>query len=238
VPNVYARELSSEEVAQGAHREFVGGLWDELGALQLDFLLRQGLRPEMKFLDLGCGCLRGGVRFIRHLAPGNYYGIDSNASLLRSALEIELPRAGLAGRLPPQNLLLNQDFEAWRFGAAFDMVLAQSVFSHLPREWLRRCLLELGRCVRPGGSFFATYFHCPDDWPEGDPRHDDAHGGTTFWDRDPYHYRERDVESAADQGTWQVEHFRAWGHPRGQWMVRFRRRMDGSAGEDPAAPAS
>ncbi len=106
------------------------------------------------------------------------------------------------------------------------MVLAQSVFTHLPQEWLGRCLVELARCVRPGGSFFATFFHCPPDWPAGEPRHDAAHGGTTFWDRDPFHYRESDVEAAADPRTWQVDLLRGWGHPRGQWMVRFRRRQD------------
>ena len=226
LPNDFGRELSSEEIASGAHRDFVGGLWDELGTLQLDFMVRQGLRPDMTFLDLGCGCLRGGVRFIRYLDRGNYFGIDANASLLRSAWEVELPRAELLARLPRRNLLLNQDFEAWRFGVAFDMVLAQSVFTHLPQEWLGRCLVELARCVRPGGSFFATFFHCPPDWPAGEPRHDAAHGGTTFWDRDPFHYRESDVEAAADPRTWQVDLLRGWGHPRGQWMVRFRRRQD------------
>ncbi|MBV8199782.1 MAG: class I SAM-dependent methyltransferase [Acidobacteria bacterium] len=223
LPNTFERELSSDEIARDGHRESVGGLWHELGALQLDFMIRHGLRPDMRFLDLGCGCLRGGVRFIEFLDPGNYYGLDANASLLRCGWEIELPRAKLAGRLPRQNLLLNRDFEAWRFGASFDMVLAQSVFTHLPQDWLRRCLVELARCVHPGGSFFATYFHCPADWPEGEPRLDAAHGGTTFWDRDPFHYREEDLEAAADSRIWQVEHLRGWGHPRGQWMVRFRR---------------
>jgi SAM-dependent methyltransferase len=120
VPNVYARELSSGEIAQEAHREFVGGLWDEIGALQLNFMIRQGLRPDMRLLDLGCGCLRGGVRFLQYLERGNYYGIDSNASLLRAAWEIELPRAGLEGCIARKNLLLNCDFEAWRFGVSFD----------------------------------------------------------------------------------------------------------------------
>lgn len=224
LPNVYARELSREEVAAGTHREFVGGLWEEIGAMQLDFLVRHGLTPEMRLLDLGCGCLRGGVRFLRHLAPGNYYGMDANESLLRSGWEVELPRAGLAGRLPARNLLHNRDFEAWRFGVVFDMVLAQSVFSHLPQDWLRRCLCELGPSVKRGGSFFATYFHCPEDWPEDQPRFDAAHGGTTFWDRDPFHYRERDLAAAADPHDWEVECLRGWGHPRGQWMVRFGRR--------------
>ncbi|HEV3460090.1 MAG TPA: class I SAM-dependent methyltransferase [Thermoanaerobaculia bacterium] len=226
LPNDFARELSSEEIASGAHREFVGGLWDELGTLQLDFLIRQGLRPDMTLLDLGCGCLRGGVRFIQYLDRGNYFGIDANASLLRSAWEVEIPRAGLLARLPRQHLLVNREFEAWRFGVAFDMALAQSVFTHLPKEWLGRCLVELARCVRPGGSFYATFFHCPPEWPASEPRYDAAHGGTTFWDRDPFHYRESDVEEAADARVWQVEMLRAWGHPRGQWMVRFRRRQD------------
>jgi SAM-dependent methyltransferase len=226
LPALYDRELSNEEIAGGAHRELVGGLWDELGPLQLDFMIRQGLRPDMKFLDLGCGCLRGGVRFIEYLERGNYYGIDANASLLRSGWEVELPRANLEGRLPRQNLLVNSDFEAWRFGASFDLALAQSVFSHLPKDSLRRCLVELARCVRPGSNFFVTYFPCPSDWPEGEPLHDAAHGGTTFWDRDPFHFRERDLDEAADPRAWQVEHLRGWGHPRGQWMVRYRRRQD------------
>jgi hypothetical protein len=121
LPNVYARELSRKEVTAGTHRKFVGGLWEEIGAMQLDFLVRRGLTPEMRLLDLGCGCLRGGVFFIPYLTPGNYYGMDANESLLRSGWHVELPRAGLAGRLPAQNLLLNRDFEAWRFGVAFDM---------------------------------------------------------------------------------------------------------------------
>ena len=91
LPNVYARELSSDEIDAGEHRELIGGLWDELGALQFDFMTAQGLRPDMKFLDLGCGCLRGGVRFIHYLEPGNYYGLDANASLLRSGREVDLP---------------------------------------------------------------------------------------------------------------------------------------------------
>ena len=44
---------------------------------------------------------RGGVHFVRFLEPGRYYGIDKDAELIRAGLEIELPRAGLAGRLAP-----------------------------------------------------------------------------------------------------------------------------------------
>ena len=62
-----------------AHREQVGGLWDEVGALQIDFLRAQGLRPPDTLLDVGCGCLRGGVHLVGYLEPGRYYGIDRDA---------------------------------------------------------------------------------------------------------------------------------------------------------------
>ncbi len=38
----------------------VGGLWDEIGQLQFDFLRAKGLLPRHKLLDFGCGSLRGG----------------------------------------------------------------------------------------------------------------------------------------------------------------------------------
>jgi len=44
-PRRFLVPLSSEEIEQGKHRELVGGLWDEVGRLQLDFLVREGLQP-------------------------------------------------------------------------------------------------------------------------------------------------------------------------------------------------
>src|ERR1700745_2047005 len=38
----------------GTHREIVGGLWEEIGTLQFEFMKRMGLRPESLLLDVGC----------------------------------------------------------------------------------------------------------------------------------------------------------------------------------------
>ena len=46
------------------HREAVGGLWEEMRRLQFDFLANQGLKPDHKLLDIGCGSMRGGVHFV------------------------------------------------------------------------------------------------------------------------------------------------------------------------------
>ncbi|MFL6290903.1 MAG: class I SAM-dependent methyltransferase [Thermoanaerobaculia bacterium] len=221
LPNQYSRQLSAEEIAAGNHREFVGGLWDHLGILQLGFLIGRGLRPPLRLLDLGCGCLRGGVHFVRYLEPGHYFGVDVNESLLIAG-EQELEREGLRERLPPGNLLANGAFEGWRFGVDFDFVLAQSVFTHLPAVWLRHCLGELTRCVRPGGQFYVTYFECPADWPEL-PRTYEPHGGTTYPDRDPFHYRVEDLRRCAEGLPWRLEPLGSWGHPRGQHMALYVR---------------
>ena len=71
--NDYHRQLAAEQIGADEHRQFVGGLWDELGHWQLDLLRGPGqLTPEMTRLDLACGCLRGGVHFISYLQPGHY----------------------------------------------------------------------------------------------------------------------------------------------------------------------
>jgi hypothetical protein len=58
------------------HRKAVGGLWDEIGRLQFDYFVSQGLVPHHRLLDLGCGSLRGGVHFIAYLDPDRYSGVD------------------------------------------------------------------------------------------------------------------------------------------------------------------
>jgi SAM-dependent methyltransferase len=220
--NVYGRELSDDELRAGVHRDFVGGLWDEVGELQARFLRSAGLRADSRLLDLGCGCLRGGVHFIRFLDRGNYYGLDINASLVRAGLEIELPREGLADRLPPSCVLVNGAFEAWRFGVEFEYALALSLFTHLPAGDLRRCLIELTKCMRPGGHFFVSYFDCP----AGDlvpAIHRPVSGLTTYSERDPYHLRVEDLERCAEKLPWTLISYGEWGHPREQQMVRFDR---------------
>ncbi|HXU44243.1 MAG TPA: class I SAM-dependent methyltransferase [Thermoanaerobaculia bacterium] len=223
VYNSYAGGLSEEEIAAGFHRELVGGLWDEMGRLQLDYLIAEGLRPEMRLLDVGCGCLRGGLWFIPYLEPGHYYGIDVNAALLDVGYDLELQRAGLGERLPRANLLATGSFEASRFGVPFDFALAQSVFTHLPANFIRRCLIEVARAMPPGGRFYATFFECPADRPDALELRHEPGGIASYLDSDPYHYRWRDLEWLAEGLPWRSEHVGDWGHPRAQRMARFVR---------------
>jgi len=217
------RSFTPEELAAGAHREQVGGLWDTMGELQLSFLRVHGLRPGMKLLDLGCGCLRGGVRLVAYLDPGNYFGIDSSPALLAAGYHVELVRYGLQARLPNANLLQDENFAARRFGVTFDMVIAQSLFSHLPWNSIRRCLAEMAVVLEPGAAFFATFFECPAERPAAVTWIQQPGGVTTYLDRDPYHYRLVDLAACAEGLPWRCEGLGEWGHPRGQRMARFER---------------
>ncbi|GAA4191752.1 class I SAM-dependent methyltransferase [Streptosporangium oxazolinicum] len=129
--------------------------WTALGKMQFDYLVRHGLRPEHRMLEIGCGNLRAGRLFIGYLDPGNYYGIDISPDILIAAQET-LVTYGLRDRFP--HLLPVGDL---RFTAlpdqAFDVVHAHSVFSHSPLPVIEECLWSVGRIVRPGGWFDFTF---------------------------------------------------------------------------------
>jgi len=73
------------------YKNFIGGMWEEVGELQFNFLLKTGLKPHHQLLDLGCGSLRGGIHFIKYLQKNNYWGTDIRKDLLLAGnKEIEI----------------------------------------------------------------------------------------------------------------------------------------------------
>jgi ubiquinone/menaquinone biosynthesis C-methylase UbiE len=217
LPSLYSRQLSAEEIASGEHRLAVGGLWDELGKLQCDFLIGQGLRAEHRLIDVGCGALRGGVHFVRFLEPGHYYGIDGNASFIEAGKR-ELESAGLADRAA--NFLVNERFELFRFNAQFDYGIAQSVFTHLVLNHIISCLVQVKRVLAPNGRFYATYFETS---VSGDLKKvvHGAGGVQTSYDADPFHYSFEEMSMAAKFANLAVKRIGDWVHPREQKMLCF-----------------
>jgi SAM-dependent methyltransferase len=206
-------------IPEDAHRRIVGGEWDEIGKLQFDFLVQEGLQPAHRLLDVGCGSLRGGVHFIRYLEDGHYYGIDRQQWLLDAAVNVELPRAGLADRTV--HLSCREDFDFTSFGLLFDYALAQSVFSHLPWNSILRCLVNVQRVLKPGGQFYATFFEDRDGAHTLAPIYHEIGGKTTYSDQDPYHYPFDVFEELARRTHLDVTYIGAWNHPRDQMMMVF-----------------
>jgi SAM-dependent methyltransferase len=214
-PDYAGWTVDNDRLGKKTYRTFVGGLWEEMGRRQLDFLKARGLRPEHKFLDVGCGSLRAGHLLVDYLEPGNYYGIDINRSLIETGYKHELTEEQRA-RLPVANLRETDRFDA-AFGVTFDMAIAQSVFTHMSLNNGRLCLQRIAKLTDPGARFFVTFFEGEDSRPI------DGIHGKAFTERNPYWYYRDDMRWMAERTPWAFEYIGAWGHPRGQRMVQYTR---------------
>ena len=124
------------------HREYIGDKWDEIGKLQFDFLIKKGLKPHHKLIDIGCGSLRGGVHFINYLNKKNYFGTDINYDLIKIGLLKELDDK-LKSKIDENNFLVSKNFN-FNFNVDyFDYAIALSVFTHLRKSNIIACLKNL-----------------------------------------------------------------------------------------------
>jgi len=217
----YNLDTIARDVARGHHRNIIGGLWDEIGRLQFDFVVENGLRRDQRLIDIGCGCLRGGVYFVEYLDPGNYFGTDISQALLDAGYDVELAQRGLQTRMDKANLRCDGKFDFEAFETRFDVALAQSVFTHLPANLIQLCLTRLAQTMTVGGRFYATFFIVPEDHPLGKPSPIPGIGGSTSDHADPYHYRFKDILSLCTSLPWRPSLIGEWNHPRGQQMVLF-----------------
>lgn len=218
----YDQAAMHADVREGRHREAIGGLWDEIGDLQIGFLIERGMQPGHRLLDVGCGSLRLGARAVEYLDADRYFGSDLNEILIRAGYEQELTEAQRA-KVPWAHFGVNADFSFDFLTQSMDFAIAQSVFTHLPLNHLRRCLHNLAPHMAKAGRFFVTYFECLDGQdlfaPLAQP-----HGEITTYDyQDPYHYRLSDLAWTVDPAQWVFEPVGEWNHPRGQRMACFRR---------------
>jgi len=197
----------------------VGGLWNEIGILQFEFMRSQGMQPYHKLLDVGCGCLRGGVHFVKYLNDGHYYGIDKNSELLDRGRDAELTLAGLENRTI--HLICNDLFQFSEFNTDFDFAIAQSVFTHLPWDSILRCLTEIKTVLSTEGRFYATFFEDREGKHLFEPLVHQPGGIWTYSDKDPFHYTFSAFTQMAAKVDLAVELIGNWNHPRNQQMMVF-----------------
>lgn len=207
-------------VAEGKHREAVGGRWEEIGLLQFEFLKAQGLRPSHKLIDIGCGSLRGGVHFIDYLEANGYYGLDINQNLLDAGWEKELMPRNLHPKIDRSHLVAAADFQFDRFDTKFDYAISISLFTHLTFNSIRRCLLKSRSCLKDGARYYSTFFLVDDAGLLEQPQ-EQGDGHISYSHKDPYHYSSRDVQRLAEDSGFGLEIIGDWNHPRNQKMVCF-----------------
>jgi SAM-dependent methyltransferase len=147
---VRASELSHQTFLGGPAHEF-----EAMGRLQLITLLRCGLYPHSKVVDLGCGSLRGGYWLINFLQPGNYFGIEPNVEMLAvGKKEILGPRL-LEEKRP--RFLTNDRFDLGEFSEVFDFFVACSVWIHACKRQIRAMLDSFDSWGADNAVFLANY---------------------------------------------------------------------------------
>lgn len=195
------------------YRAYIGppADYDLIAGQTLGLLFAAGLRETDQLLDLGCGSLRAGRMLIPYLRPGNYYGIEPNEWLVRDGIAHELGDHLIALKRPTFRYV--DDFSADAFGVDFDVILAQSIFSHTYPDLTRRGFRRVAKALTPTGVMLATFV---EDGPEAPPGDGWLYPGCV-----PYSWPEirRMLRETGLTGR-KV----AWAHPRQTWFV---------AGSDP-----
>lgn len=191
------------------HRKYVGGLWEQMGKLQFEFMLAQGLKPDHYFLDIACGSLRAGVHLIPYLEPEHYMGLDKEQGLIDAGLAHELPPQVRQAKRP--RFVVTDSFEFERFNQAADYALAQSLFTHLPPAYVTMCFTRLRQVIAPDGVFYATYFQT---------QQQQAHHAQPD-DHARFEYTRSEMEAFGTDNGWQTHYIGNWNHPRKQVMVRY-----------------
>jgi SAM-dependent methyltransferase len=159
--------------------------WLALGQMQFDYLKSHGLTPQDRMLEIGCGNLRAGWRFIDYLDAGHYYGIDISPDILLGA-QHTLADRGIQEKLPHLTLVNDLTLPFLPEGY-FTVVHAHSVFSHSPLEVIEQCFEHIGRIMHTDGHFDFTF-----DRTEGAEHH-------VLWE-DFYYRTETLVALAAKHG--------------------------------------
>lgn len=193
------------------HRNYVGGLWDEMGLLQIEFLKSKGLKRDDVLLDIACGALRAGVHFIDYLMPKHYLGIDKESELIRLGLENELGVEKKKEKKP--EFIISSNFEFQKFSKLPNYSIAQSLFTHLIEEDIKLCLFNLKAFIgSKKHKFFATFFEAED--LQNVPLNY-SHSLVNFF------YTKDQMISFGQEAGWKVKYIGDWNHPRNQKMIIY-----------------
>lgn len=126
-------------------------VWKHTQKFQFEFLLNQGVKPDHRVLDIGCGVLRYGVVMIDYLEAGNYHGTDIRARCINEGQAL-VDKLGLNEKSP--NLLVSKDFGR-KFEGKFDTMTCFQLFYHLEDDLGIDLLHRIRDGLKPDGRAFA-----------------------------------------------------------------------------------
>tara|TARA_B100000315_G_scaffold259506_1_gene315843 strand:- start:228 stop:896 length:669 start_codon:yes stop_codon:yes gene_type:complete len=146
-----AQKLEAEGIFLGGPIKF----FEDAGKKTLDTLLNEGLTPDSKVLDIGCGCLRIGYWLIHFLGKGSYYGIEPNTDMLNAGIRILLDSDLVDIKQPKFDY--NNDFDFTVFKEKFDYFMARSIWTHASKLQIQTMLDGFVNTANMGAEFITSY---------------------------------------------------------------------------------
>lgn len=188
------------------------GQFERMGRWQFDTLREAGLSQRDYLLDVGCGPLRGGRLFVDFLDRDRYVGMDISAAAIRAGRQRVRDEELLSKR---PTLIQNTDLrfaEPELYGRRFDVVLAQSLITHLDWEQTTELFEHLSSVLAFDGQFIATFF-------EDRAGYAMNHNGRTF------RYSKDELRELARVNDLEWHHYQPdEPHPNGHELMRVTHR--------------
>jgi SAM-dependent methyltransferase len=188
-------------IERTGHQAAIGGgdNWDEHGTLQRDFLISQGLKPEHRLLDIGCGTGRLARKAVPYLDIGKYCGVDISQAAIDACYSV-LNSEALLDRLPY--------FQVGEIPITvkFDYLWSFSVFIHLPHDIMESVMRRAAEAMHPESRFYWAYAPEPKSYRSGMKQ---------------FRHTLRDYQKAAESAGLTFADVPDWiakaGHTQGRW---------------------
>lgn len=123
------------------------------GNRQVQVLRHHGLADGMTIYDLGCGCGRTAQELQRSGWHGRYMGVD-----IISELVDELKRV-----CPGYEVAVHQELSILARDNSVDILFNWSVFTHLYPEETFVYMMDIFRCLKPGGKLIFSFLEMGSD---------------------------------------------------------------------------
>jgi SAM-dependent methyltransferase len=149
---------SVQAAAEASGADFLGGPlgdFERVGRLGMDVLLREGLDPSSRVLDVGCGALRLGYWLMRFLDRGCYFGIEPNRQILADGLK-HVVEPDVLKRASP-SFAHNDDFDLGVFDEIFDFVYARSIWTHASKPQITAMIRSFAAIASEQSVMLASY---------------------------------------------------------------------------------
>jgi hypothetical protein len=129
--------------------------FEQAGREQLISLLRAGLCPESRVVEIGCGCLRIAYWLVHFLEPGGYCGIEPARVRIDYGLKYLFSADEITHKRPRFDY--NADFDTSVFGIRFDYFIMRSIWTHASKAQILASLDSFVRDSTESGKLLVSY---------------------------------------------------------------------------------